>query len=108
MKKLLIIAGILLTSFSLASQARSGGGGGGGPSGGSSSSHISSEGLKNTNGPNSADRDTGLDRAKDRMNKEGLNHEQATGNGNVGKKDKNKHKNKHRHRRQGMDNDKAK
>ena len=100
MKKLLIIAGILLTSFSLASQARPGGGGG--PSGGSSSSHISSEGLKNTNGPNSSDRDTGLDRATDRMSQEGLNHEQATGNVD------NKHKNKQLHRRHGKDDNKMK
>ena len=36
--------------------------------GGDSSSHISTEGSLNTNGPNSKDRDFGLDRANDRAN----------------------------------------
>ena len=31
----------------------------------------------NSNGPQSADRDTGLDRARDRMSEEGLEHSQA-------------------------------
>jgi len=49
-------------------------GNGGGPSGGKSSSHISDQGLLNTNGPNSTDRDTGLDRASDRMSTKGLSN----------------------------------
>ena len=36
------------------------------PSGGQSSSNISAQGRANTNGPNSLDRDKGLDRAADR------------------------------------------
>lgn len=61
--------------------ARGGGGSGaagGGHGGGSmSAQHISSEGLKNTNGPSAADRDKGLERAEDRMSAEGLAHEKA-------------------------------
>lgn len=45
--------------------------------GGNSSSRISNEGLSNTNGPNSSDPDTGLDRAEDRANQEGLDHGKA-------------------------------
>lgn len=99
MKKLLLITGILLASFSLASYARSGGGG---EFGGTSSSHTSSEGLKNTNGPNSADRDTGLNRAEDRMSKKGLSHEQATNDTH------HNGKNKPQHRRLDTDNGKVK
>ena len=42
-----------------------------------SAQHISSEGMKNTNGPNAADQEKGLERAKDRMSAEGLAHEKA-------------------------------
>lgn len=80
-QKLLITSGILLACFSLPSQAAHPGGGvGGGHVGGSSSSNISSQGVRNTNGQNSTDRDTGLDRAEDRMDQEGLTHEQVTDN----------------------------
>jgi hypothetical protein len=43
-----------------------GGGGMNGNFGGMSASHMSAMGLAQTNGPNSADRDFGLDRASDR------------------------------------------
>jgi hypothetical protein len=46
--------------------------------GGASASHMSSQGLANTNGPNAADREKGLDRAQDRMSAQGLAHEKAT------------------------------
>jgi hypothetical protein len=36
------------------------------PNGGMSASHMSEEGMENTNGPNATDRDTGPDRAEDR------------------------------------------
>ena len=53
--------------------------GGGGGSGGSSAPHVSSQGINNSNGPNSRDRDTGLDRAQDRRSEEGLDHNKAKG-----------------------------
>ncbi|GEM_PF-3541276 len=53
------------------------GGGGMSHAGEMSAGHISTQGLGNTNGPNAADRDQGLDRAEDRMNAEGLEHNQA-------------------------------
>lgn len=76
LKNLVIIAiAGLLTCTSAAVLAR---GGGGGP-GGTSSAHISNQGIQNTNGPNAADRDKGLERAEDRMSQEGLAHEKADG-----------------------------
>jgi hypothetical protein len=44
----------------------------GGNAGGVSADHMSTQGLSNTNGPNAPDRDTGLGRAEDRANEEGL------------------------------------
>jgi hypothetical protein len=61
----IIGAAILLTTASVATFARNGGGGvggGGAHFGSTSSQHISSEGLKNTNGINAVDRDKGLQR----------------------------------------------
>lgn len=49
-------------------------GGGGGLSGGVSGSHMGASGLRNTNGPQSLDRDKGLDRAEDRMSASGASH----------------------------------
>jgi hypothetical protein len=46
--------------------------------GGHSASHISSQGLANSNGPNAADRDKGLARAEDRRSAQGSTHEKAT------------------------------
>ena len=51
--------------------------GGGHPASGHSDS---SRGYENSNGRNSADRDVGLDRARERMSAEGLSHEKATDN----------------------------
>lgn len=53
--------------------------GGGGTPGGTSAAHISNQGIQNTNGQNSLDRDKGLERAEDRMSQEGLAHEKADG-----------------------------
>lgn len=85
---LLVASVAVMSSFALGAQARGGGGGvggghggmsseaggviGGGHSGmsneagGTSGSHMSSHGMTNTNGFNSADRDKGLQRAGDR------------------------------------------
>jgi len=85
-KKLLVIAASLLASVSFTAFAAQGGGKGGGgmaggmaggTAGGMSSSHISSQGLANTNGPDAADRDKGQERAADRMSSEGLSHDKA-------------------------------
>jgi hypothetical protein len=53
------------------------GAGGGGHVGGVSAGHISEQGLTNTNGPDAADRDKGLDRAEDRMSQQGIEHQKA-------------------------------
>ena len=59
--------------------ALGGPGGGLGGFGGNSGPHISTQGVNNSNGPNSPDRDLGLEHARDRMNSEGLQHNQAPG-----------------------------
>jgi hypothetical protein len=48
--------------------------------GGDSASQISPQGTRNSNGPNSLDRDAGLDRARDRMSNKGLAHSDAGDN----------------------------
>ncbi|SFB37661.1 hypothetical protein SAMN04515620_15614 [Collimonas sp. OK607] len=75
----IIGAAILLSTASVATFARAGGGGGGGSGhfGSTSSQHISSEGLKNTNGINAVDRDKGLQRSADRESQKGLTHKTA-------------------------------
>lgn len=79
-----------LAVVSIAVQARGGPGGpGSGPNGdpgGTSSQHISNAGMKNTNGPNAADRDKGRARAEDRKNRHGKAH---------AKSGKHHHKKKH-------------
>lgn len=75
MKKSLIAAGAL-AALSLTAYAGHNGAGGG-HMGGMSSQHISSQGLKNTNGPDAAERDKGLARAEERRNAEATTHEQA-------------------------------
>jgi hypothetical protein len=70
----IIGAAILPTSASVTTFAR---GGGGTHFGGASSQHISSEGMKNTNGANAADRDKGLQRSADRANQKGLAHKKT-------------------------------
>jgi len=47
--------------------------------GGQSMSHMSSQGLANSNGPNSVDRDFGRDRASDRMSASGMKHSHRHG-----------------------------
>ncbi|MBI3777345.1 MAG: hypothetical protein HY274_00235 [Gammaproteobacteria bacterium] len=64
--------------------ARGGGGAGGAPggrmdnAGGMSSGHMSEAGKANTNAQFLPDSQRGLDRAEERMNEHGLDHEQAT------------------------------
>ena len=52
------------------------GGGGGGPGGfgGNSAAHVSPQGITNSNGPNSLDRDLGPNRAGDVMSPQGLSN----------------------------------
>lgn len=46
----------------------------GGDAGGKSGTHMSSEGVENTNGPDSADRDKGKARAEDRKSDKAADH----------------------------------
>lgn len=70
----LLLATALTSVYSIGlAQAR----GGGGQMGGTSGSHMSSSGLKNSNGPSSTDRDKGLARAEDRRSAKGAQHEKA-------------------------------
>ena len=72
-KLLISIAAMVFGASGTSVYARPGGAGGG-PSGGMAGSHMSQQGLANTNGPQAADRDKGLDRAADRRNKEVAAH----------------------------------
>lgn len=68
-------AAMLLGTGSLAFAAQGGAHGNGhGDAGGMSGSHMSDDALLNTNGPNAADRDTGRQRAADRMSQKGVAH----------------------------------
>jgi hypothetical protein len=71
-----IAALVATTSVGLA--AGGGHSGGNGGFGGNSGSHLSDQGIRNSNGPNSHDRDKGLDRAHDRMSKHRVAHSNAT------------------------------
>ncbi|QWQ12685.1 hypothetical protein [Ralstonia pseudosolanacearum] len=55
----------LLVAVSVPAQAK------GGNAGGGSAAHMSSQGMANTNGPESADRDKGRARAADRAHEHG-------------------------------------
>jgi len=70
-----LIATTTLAAASAAAHAHGGGMGGGakagGDFGGLSTSHISTEGLRNTNGPNAQDRDKGHARSEDRAEMRG-------------------------------------
>lgn len=55
----------VLCTVSLTAQAK------GGNAGGGSAAHMSSHGMANTNGPESADRDKGRARAEDRAHEHG-------------------------------------
>lgn len=67
---------MLFASVSATTFARNGGGGST-HFGGTSSQHISSEGLKNTNGRDALDRDKGLQRSVDRASQKGLAHKKT-------------------------------
>ncbi len=75
LKSLILIATMVLGASGTCAYAR--GGAGGSPAGGMAGSHMSKQGLANTNGPMAADRDKGLDRAADRRNKEAAEHSKA-------------------------------
>jgi len=49
----------------------------GGNAGGKSDTHMSDQGMDNTNGPNAEDRDKGQDRAADRQNDNAQEHKKA-------------------------------
>ena len=86
-----VVCAALAMSAPLASAGPGGGGGGPGGGGGTpggfggnSSAHISPQGIANSNGPNSQDRDLGPNRAGDVMSPQGLSHTNgpnATGGG---------------------------
>jgi hypothetical protein len=78
----------LVATTSVGLAASGGHPGGNGGFGGNSAPHLSNQGIRNSNGPNSLDRDKGLARAHDRMSKQGLAHSDATHH---------HHKHKHHH-----------
>ena len=45
--------------------------------GGRAAAHMSEKGFTNTNGPNAASRDTGRERAEERMSESGLTHSRS-------------------------------
>jgi hypothetical protein len=51
------------------------------PNGGKSASHISSQGVANSNGPNAVDRAKGQGRSKQRKSQEGLAHGKSKATG---------------------------
>jgi len=51
------------------------------PNGGKSASHISPQGVTNSNGPNAVDREKGQARSKQRKNQQGLAHGKAKATG---------------------------
>jgi len=77
MMKPLILPAMLAAALAIAPVAAFARGANANP-GGASASHMSSQGLANTNGPNAADRDKGLERGEDRMSAKGLAHQKAT------------------------------
>lgn len=72
-RTLTLIAGMALALASGAVFAKKDGGSGGSKS----DMHMSTQGMENTNGPNAADRDKGLQRADDRMSQQGTSHSNA-------------------------------
>jgi hypothetical protein len=72
--------------------ARGPGGAGGGFSHGSAVGPSSDHALQNSNGRFSTDRDTGLDRARERMSEQGLDHEKATTDAQKRRSQKREHK----------------
>jgi hypothetical protein len=76
-KRFAIATVALLGLVAISTQAHAGRSAGA-PSAGMSSNHLSVAGSTNSNGPNSADRDKGLQRSSDRMSQRGASHEKAT------------------------------
>ena len=81
MRKLVPV--IMFATLFAVSQLVAARGGGPGPSGGGDTSHFggpssNSQAAANSNGRFASDRDTGLDRAEDRMSAKGKAHEKAT------------------------------
>lgn len=80
-RQISVLAASLVLALAAGSAFARGPGGGaggmGGMGGGQSSQHFSEQGMANTNGPNAADRDKGLERARDRMHEEGLENSKA-------------------------------
>jgi ABC-type microcin C transport system permease subunit YejB len=74
---LLSVAVISTLSFNVLARAP-GGGGGGFNHGSAQERSQNSQSESNSNGRFATDRDTGLDRAEDRMSEQGLSHEKAT------------------------------
>ena len=73
------VAALMLAAFTLPSLAAGGGHGAGGGAGGVSGEHSSSQGLANSNGPNSSDRDKGLARSEDRRSDQAADKSKAPG-----------------------------
>lgn len=76
LKPQVLIATLVLAVSGFCAYAKPGGGGAG-SMGGMAGSHMGSQGLANTNGPNAIDRDKGLGRAADRRNQEAAEHSKA-------------------------------
>jgi len=72
--KLAVVVSLLLAGVNVNTVAAHGGD----SAGGMSSGHMSAQGIRNTNGPASFDRDKGLARAEDRRSTQGAMHEHAT------------------------------
>src|SRR5258706_4934417 len=71
----LILGTLIGIGYGTSGFAHGGGAAGGGHVDGMAAAHISDAGSRNTNGPLSADRDKGLDRATRPMSEHGLAHE---------------------------------
>lgn len=65
---------VAISTLVAAGPAFAGHGGGHGGPGGNSASHMSAQGMANTNGPNAANRAYGTDRANQRASAQGLAH----------------------------------
>lgn len=80
-RQISVLAASLVLALAAGSAFAKGPGGSmGGMGGGQSSQHFSEQGMANTNGPNAADRDRGLERARDRMHEQGLENSKANRN----------------------------
>ncbi|MFZ9642573.1 MAG: hypothetical protein ACO29L_03870 [Candidatus Methylopumilus sp.] len=77
---LVLLSAAIISALSFNTLARGGGGGGGGFNHGCSAQDNAqnSQSVDNSNGRFAQDRDTGLERAEDRMSDQGLSNEKAT------------------------------